>query len=109
MSQVLEGVGKRLELHPDHVVIRRTDILASVVPSAFGGRVKIPMDQIEYVHLYQPERLRLEDCEGNCLRFIIIQRDHNAESMMLNQKQLQAAQEIRAAIESHITALAKVD
>ena len=109
MLQILEGVGKRLELHPDYVVIRRTDMLASVVPSAFSGQVRIPMNQIENVHLYQPERLRLEDCEGNCLRFIITRRDHSTESLTLNQKQLQAAQAIRATIESHITALAKVD
>lgn len=107
MLKVLEGTGKRLELHADHIVIQRTDMLASVAPEGFSEKVEIPFAEIIHVRLHQPEPLRLKEDEGNDLRFVITRRDHSTVSLKLRHKHLKAAQEMRAAIESHITALAK--
>lgn len=102
MSEVLEGLGKRLEVHPDRVVIKRTDTLASVIPEAFGDAQQAHFDQIESVSLHAVEQLKLKECEAGCLQLVVRCHDHTTLSLTLKRDNYKAAQAMRAFIESKI-------
>ena len=95
---ILEGVRKRLEIYDDRVVIRRTDALATLMPVGFGGQTMVYLNQIARADLYEPEPLRLDECDDTGLQLVITRRDHTTLSLTLNREERQAAQDIRAYI-----------
>lgn len=101
--KVLVGIGKRLEVYPDRVEIKRSDVLASVMPTGFGDSDIAFFDQISRVDLQEPEVLRLDECEGNCVKLIITRADHTTLSITVTPKERQTAYAVRAHIQAHLS------
>ncbi len=99
----LDSLGHRLEVYAEQVRIVRTDVLAAVLPTGFSDPHTATYDQIVRVNLIEPEHLRLDDCERDCLQLVITCRDHHTLSFTLQASQREAAQSIRAYIEQHLT------
>ena len=100
--KILNGIGKRLEIHDDRVVIKRTDMLGTLLPNAFSEAETVTFDQISHVNLHEPEHLRLDECRGDCLQLIVTRRDHSTLSLTLNQQQYAEAKAFRADIEKRM-------
>ncbi|MBZ0300258.1 MAG: hypothetical protein K8J31_10970 [Anaerolineae bacterium] len=100
--KVLEGVGQRLEIYPDRVLIKRTDLLATLLPIGFSDQHTVYFDQIERVDLHQSEDLRLESCAGRCLQLIITRTDHRTFSLTLKPQQRVSAEAIRTSIQARL-------
>lgn len=51
--KILEGIGVRLEVYTDHIMVRRTDMLSKLLPDFFGIPDRsIPFEKIESVRVY---------------------------------------------------------
>ncbi|HLV35182.1 MAG TPA: hypothetical protein VKY59_08725 [Spirillospora sp.] len=103
LVNTLEGIGQRLEVYTDRVLVKRTDFLATLLPVGFSGLQAATYSEIERVDLYEPEHLRLKNCESGCLQLIITRRDHTTFSLMLKPEQRQAAQAIREHIQAQLS------
>jgi hypothetical protein len=102
MFKVLEGVGKRLEIHPDRMVIKRSDMLATFVSGAFSDEETVLFSEMAGVHLYQPEKLWLDECKADCFQLIVTRKDHSHVSLTLDAAQAADAQAVRAHLEAQI-------
>jgi hypothetical protein len=101
-TKILEGIGARLEVHPDRVIFRRTDMLAKLLPAALGAGKTIFMHEIDRVSTFEPEHLRLDDDPRNCAQLIITRKDHTSLSVRIHQSQCEEAQTIRSYITEQI-------
>jgi hypothetical protein len=98
----LDGVGNRLEMFPDRVIIRRMDTLARVLPTVFSSDDIASFDQIARVTLLEPDHLRLDECAGDCLQLVITRKDRHVLRLTMRPEQRQLAQEVRSAIQSRL-------
>ncbi len=102
MLKSLEGIGQRLEIHSDGVVIKRTDVLATLLPGGFSDEETVLFSDMISVHLHQPEKLRLDDCKTGCLQLVMTRADHTHASLILNADQADDAQTVRRHLEAQI-------
>jgi hypothetical protein len=102
LVSTLEGIGQRLEVYTDQVLVKRTDFLATLLPVGFGGHQTATYSEIERVDLHEPEHLRLENCEGECLQLLVTRRDHTTFGLTLKPEQRQAARAIREHIQAQL-------
>jgi hypothetical protein len=101
--QVLEGVGKRLEVHPDRIVIERTDLLARFLPMAFNGREVAYYHEISRVSFNEGAHLRLGEDEESCIQLVITRHDHHSMTLRIPRHLCEEARQLRALIAERLT------
>jgi hypothetical protein len=96
--KTFKGIQTVVELWPDQVVIRRTDIFSKLLPEVFHRTQTVPLDQITDIVLHESREIY-----GRWLLFTIVLTDGKPVTLPFDRQDYHQAEDMKNALDDFIS------